>query len=47
MTDSLADPRKDMLTNIFGTFNILEGVRKFSPDSLVAYSSTNKVYGDL
>lgn len=47
MTDSLADPRRDMLTNIVGTFNILECVRKFSPDSLVAYSSTNKVYGDL
>jgi len=47
MTDSLKHPRRDMRTNIIGTFNILECVRKFSTNSLVAYSSTNKVYGDL
>jgi CDP-paratose 2-epimerase len=47
MTTSLSDPRRDMLTNVVGTFNILEATREFSPDALVAYSSTNKVYGDL
>lgn len=47
MTTSLADPRRDLQTNVLGTFNILEAARAFSPDSLVAYSSTNKVYGDL
>jgi len=47
MTTSLEDPRRDLLTNVVGTFNVLEAVRRFSPDALVAYSSTNKVYGDL
>lgn len=47
MTTSLSDPRRDMMTNVIGTFNVLEGVRNYSPNSLVAYSSTNKVYGDL
>ena len=47
MTTSLKDPRKDFNTNILGTFNILESLRKYSPTSLIAYSSTNKVYGDL
>lgn len=47
MTTSLINPRRDFETNVLGTFNILESVRKYSPKALVAYSSTNKVYGDL
>tara|TARA_B100000886_G_scaffold331720_1_gene283549 strand:- start:81 stop:1133 length:1053 start_codon:yes stop_codon:yes gene_type:complete len=47
MTTSLEDPRTDLETNLLGTFNILEAMRKYSPNSLLAYSSTNKVYGDL
>ncbi len=47
MTTSLSDPRRDFRTNALGTFNILEAVRAHSPDALLAYSSTNKVYGDL
>jgi CDP-paratose 2-epimerase len=47
MTTSLADPRRDLLTNVLGTFNVLEAVRHLSPQALLAYSSTNKVYGDL
>jgi len=47
MTTSLQDPERDMKTNIVGTFNILESARNLSPNSLIAYSSTNKVYGDL
>lgn len=47
MTTSLSDPRRDMLTNVVGTFNVLESMRARSPESLLAYSSTNKVYGDL
>lgn len=47
MTTSLSDPRRDFRTNALGTFNILEAIRKFTPASFVAYSSTNKVYGDL
>jgi CDP-paratose 2-epimerase len=47
MTTSLSDPRRDLLTNVLGTFNVLESARHLSPDALLAYSSTNKVYGDL
>jgi CDP-paratose 2-epimerase len=47
MTTSLSDPRRDLLTNVLGTFNVLEAARQLSPGALVAYSSTNKVYGDL
>jgi CDP-paratose 2-epimerase len=47
MTTSLSDPRRDLLTNIVGTFNVLEAMRQYSPEGFLAYSSTNKVYGDL
>lgn len=47
MTTSMADPRRDFITNVLGSFNLLEAIRKYSPDALLAYSSTNKVYGDL
>lgn len=47
MTTSLSDPRRDLQTNVIGTFNILEAMRRYSPEALLAYSSTNKVYGDL
>ena len=47
MTTSLTNPERDMRTNVIGTFNVLEAVREFCPDALLAYSSTNKVYGDL
>ncbi len=47
MTTSIANPRLDFEINALGTFNILDAVRKFSPESTVIYSSTNKVYGDL
>jgi CDP-paratose 2-epimerase len=47
MTTSLDDPRRDFEINVLGGHNVLEAVRKFSPDTIVTYSSTNKVYGDL
>jgi CDP-paratose 2-epimerase len=47
MTTSLENPRRDLQTNVIGTFNVLEAVRSFCPNALLAYSSTNKVYGDL
>ena len=47
MTTSLADPSRDLQTNILGTFNVLEAARALCPEALIAYSSTNKVYGDL
>lgn len=47
MTTSIANPRFDFEVNAVGTFNILDSIRQFSKDSIVIYSSTNKVYGDL
>ena len=47
MTTSIADPRMDMEVNVGGSFNLLNAVRLYSPDSTIIYSSTNKVYGDL
>lgn len=47
MTTSLANPRLDFEVNALGTFNVLEAVRQFSPETIVLYSSTNKVYGSL
>ncbi|MFC1566309.1 SDR family NAD(P)-dependent oxidoreductase [bacterium] len=47
MTTSISDPKLDMEINILGSFNVLEAVRKYSPETIVFYSSTNKVYGDL
>lgn len=47
MTTSIKNPRIDFEINALGTFNLLEAVRKYAPKSIVIYSSTNKVYGDL
>ena len=47
MTTSIANPRMDFEVNVMGTHNLLEAVRQHAPQAIVAYSSTNKVYGDL
>lgn len=47
MTTSLDNPRLDFEVNVLGGHNILEAVRKYSPESIITYSSTNKVYGDF
>ena len=47
MTTSVEDPRLDFEINAGGTINVLEAVRLRSPESIVLFSSTNKVYGPL
>lgn len=47
MTTSIDDPRKDFEVNVLGGHNVLEAVRKFAPECILTYSSTNKVYGSL
>jgi len=37
----------DFEVNVGGSFNLLNAVRLYSPESTIIYSSTNKVYGDL
>lgn len=47
MTTSISDPYKDFQTNAMGAVNLLDSIRKYSPETSVFFSSTNKVYGDL
>jgi len=47
MTTSIENPYMDFEINIKGAVNVLESVRKYSKDSIVCFSSTNKVYGDF
>jgi CDP-paratose 2-epimerase len=47
MSTSLANPRLDFEVNTLGSYNLLEAVREYSPNSRIIFSSTNKVYGEL
>lgn len=47
MTTSIDNPRLDFEINALGTFNLLDSIRKYSPQTIVLYSSSNKVYGDF
>ncbi len=41
------DPQLDFAVNANGTLNLLEAVRRHTPDVTFIFMSTNKVYGDL
>ena len=47
MSSSIHNPINDFDGNVISTLNILEAIRKFSNKTILIYSSTNKVYGDL
>lgn len=47
VTTSVKRPGMDFLHNAFGTLNVLEAVRKYNPEAILLFSSTNKVYGEL
>ena len=47
MTTSISDPLLDFRTNVCGSFHVLDAIRRYSPETQIVYSSTNKVYGDL
>ena len=47
VTTSVTDPALDFASNALGTFTVLEAVRKYSPEAVFVYASTNKVYGTL
>ncbi len=47
MTTSIENPYLDFEINVKGTINVLESVRKYIPETIICFSSTNKVYGDL
>jgi CDP-paratose 2-epimerase len=47
VTTSVTDPRLDFETNLAGTFNVLDAARQSGNNPFIAFTSTNKVYGDL
>ncbi len=47
VTTSVIDPYEDFQINLLGTVNLLEALRKNSPQSIIFFTSTNKVYGKL
>lgn len=47
VTTSLTDPRSDFETNVQGTLNLLEALRRRNEPVPFIFASTNKVYGDL
>ncbi len=47
VTTSVRNPREDFETNALGSFNVLEAVREYSPESVYINASTNKVYGKM
>jgi CDP-paratose 2-epimerase len=47
VTASVKDPLKDFEINAGGTFNVLEAIRRHSPETIFLNASTNKVYGKL
>ncbi|OQY29566.1 MAG: hypothetical protein B6244_03410 [Candidatus Cloacimonetes bacterium 4572_55] len=46
VTTSVVEPEPDFGTNMIGTFNVLEAVRRSNTQKTIIYCSTNKVYGD-
>ena len=47
MSTSIENPFFDFEVNAAGTLNVLEAIRNYSTDTILIYSSTNKVYGSL
>lgn len=47
VTTSVTDPRADFEVNALGTFNMLDAVRRYRPDAVFVFASTNKVYGKI
>lgn len=47
VTRAIEEPAEDFAVNACGTINLLEAVRRYSPDTLFLFASTNKVYGEM
>jgi CDP-paratose 2-epimerase len=47
VTTSVADPSMDFAVNALGTFNVLDGIRRYCPEAVFINASTNKVYGKI
>ena len=40
------EPTTDFMVNAYGTMVLLEAVRRYAPEAVFIFTSTNKVYGD-
>lgn len=47
VTTSYVNRHSDFLDNAVATFNVIEAIKRFSPDAYCLYASTNKVYGHI
>jgi CDP-paratose 2-epimerase len=47
VTTSVTDPSTDFAVNALGTFNVLDAVRRYCPEAVFVFASTNKVYGKI
>jgi CDP-paratose 2-epimerase len=47
LIESLKNPKHDFDVNALGTLNLLEYLRRFCPDCVGVFLSSNKVYGNL
>jgi CDP-paratose 2-epimerase len=47
VTTSVVDPGTDFAVNAFGTFNVLDAIRRHCPEAVFINASTNKVYGKI
>src|SRR3989344_6505296 len=45
VADSLKDPRKSFEVNLFGTMNLLEAVKKNSPETRIIWIGSSEEYG--
>ena len=45
VADSIADPRRDLETNLLPTVHLLEGIRVICPQTPLLFASTGAVYG--
>jgi CDP-paratose 2-epimerase len=47
VTTSVTDPGTDFAVNALGTFHVLDAVRRYCPEAVFIFASTNKVYGKI
>jgi len=47
VTSSYLDREKDFRNNVMASFNIIESVKRYTPEAYCLYASTNKVYGNI
>ena len=47
VTTSYQHRQKDFLNNVVASFNVIEAVKRYTPEAYCLYASTNKVYGNI